>query len=343
MLPFRVNPLPNLNEEDRHCLETTTTGTAALLPAAYCDRSFRMRIPTAEDEQWFAIQLRVDRLNSIHDWFFIIGLPRPPRPLHRQLLMFRDIVITEEPELHLVWTSRRIFIKPLPRFLLSPDFWQEHLLCEKAYECCSTKSVATKDQLANSIIYDGAKICHRRELYQLALGFLISYAALVANESDFHIAREHHLLPDEIRWPQWRLLCSELLSKPSNQININRRYRYGELRLNRLNDIYRFRKGFLVSGFLHNYEYDSYASFLQLNAVRVLSVITFMIAILTAFQTGLAVDKLASSSIFQDVSFTVVLIALIAPSSVFLLGFLVCGCVFLRNVIATHRHHRMRG
>ncbi|KAI9742515.1 MAG: hypothetical protein M1835_003060, partial [Candelina submexicana] len=35
-------------------------------------------------------------------------------PLHEQVLKGRQIVITEKPELHLVWTDGRIFIKPIP-------------------------------------------------------------------------------------------------------------------------------------------------------------------------------------------------------------------------------------
>jgi hypothetical protein len=40
----------------------------------------------------------------------------------------REIVVTEDPRLHLVWIYDRVFIKPLPKYLLSHDFWQIYLL-----------------------------------------------------------------------------------------------------------------------------------------------------------------------------------------------------------------------
>ncbi|KAH8730326.1 hypothetical protein GQ44DRAFT_701175 [Phaeosphaeriaceae sp. PMI808] len=44
------------------------------------------------------------------------------KPLHRQLVKGREIIVTEEPRLHLVWIHNRIFIKPLPHYLLSQAF-----------------------------------------------------------------------------------------------------------------------------------------------------------------------------------------------------------------------------
>src|SRR5882757_2916672 len=38
-------------------------------------------------------------------------------PLHRQKILGREIVVTEDPRLHLVWINNRIFIKPLPTYL----------------------------------------------------------------------------------------------------------------------------------------------------------------------------------------------------------------------------------
>lgn len=42
--------------------------------------------------------------------------------LHRQRVKGREVIVTEEPRLHLVWIHNRIFIKPLPRYLLSYAF-----------------------------------------------------------------------------------------------------------------------------------------------------------------------------------------------------------------------------
>jgi hypothetical protein len=47
--------------------------------------------------------------------------------LHRQRVKGREVIVTEEPRLHLVWIHNRIFIKPLPRYLLSYAFWEGYL------------------------------------------------------------------------------------------------------------------------------------------------------------------------------------------------------------------------
>ncbi|PFH63083.1 hypothetical protein XA68_18220 [Ophiocordyceps unilateralis] len=51
-------------------------------------------------------------------------------PLHRQAIKRRAFVVTEDPRLHLGWIDNRIFFKPLPRYLLSHNFWRHHLCPE---------------------------------------------------------------------------------------------------------------------------------------------------------------------------------------------------------------------
>ncbi|KAI0421868.1 hypothetical protein F5X98DRAFT_225157 [Xylaria grammica] len=35
----------------------------------------------------------------------------------------RKILLTEEMDVHLVWTTGRMFLKPIPHFPLEPQFW----------------------------------------------------------------------------------------------------------------------------------------------------------------------------------------------------------------------------
>jgi hypothetical protein len=49
-------------------------------------------------------------------------------PLHRYRVKGREIIVTKEARLHLVWTHDRIFIKPIPRCLLLYAFWEAHLV-----------------------------------------------------------------------------------------------------------------------------------------------------------------------------------------------------------------------
>ncbi|KAF5688788.1 ankyrin protein 3 [Fusarium circinatum] len=130
-------------------------------------------------------------------------------PLHRQLLQGRSIIVTENPKLHLVWINDRVFIKPLPRFIGSHDFWREHL-------CSSNTSEDVRIRRA-------------------ALGYLRTYFYLIQHESDFRIAKDStlYLIPESISWEQFCDFTSdfdEILDK-----DVSLRYAYGQIRLTRLN------------------------------------------------------------------------------------------------------------
>ncbi|KAH8651794.1 hypothetical protein BGZ61DRAFT_487580 [Ilyonectria robusta] len=45
------------------------------------------------------------------------------------LLVDRVVIVTERMDMHLVWTTGRIFLKPIPRFLLELRYWEEYLPC----------------------------------------------------------------------------------------------------------------------------------------------------------------------------------------------------------------------
>lgn len=125
---------------------------------------------------WVDKEVDLQRLSDIHDWLWVAGRPMPPRPLHQQRLLNREIVITEKMDLHLVWKDERLLLKPLPRFLLDPWFWETFLQCP------------------TGAIPDGNR-CSCGGRRERSLGFLFSYAALVVYESDFHIAKEARLIP----------------------------------------------------------------------------------------------------------------------------------------------------
>ncbi|KAM0202726.1 hypothetical protein ACHAQI_010669 [Fusarium lateritium] len=130
-------------------------------------------------------------------------------PLHRQLVKRRSIIVTEDPKLHLVWINDRIFIKPLPRFIISCSFWEEHL--------CS----------ANTL--EDARI------RMAALGYLRTYYHLIKHESDFRIAKDPSLclVPENVTWEQFCNFTSKLNDIPDEDVSL--RYAYGQIRLTRLN------------------------------------------------------------------------------------------------------------
>jgi hypothetical protein len=92
--------------------------------------------------------------------------------LHAQRLKKRKIVVTENPRLHLVWVYDCVFIKSLPKYLLSYDFWQIYLLSDTSPINGKTAEEIQKHQ----------NIC------RAALSFLQTYFFLILHESDFDLA-----------------------------------------------------------------------------------------------------------------------------------------------------------
>ena len=131
-------------------------------------------------------------------------------PLHRQMVKGRNIFITEDPKLHLTWIGDRIFLKPLPPYLLSWTFW--------SYVLDST-----------SFPLGHRKDCIRR----WSLGILRTYAYLIRHQSDFNIAKRQELIPDDVSWAKFRRFSNRFVDIPDSAVSP--RYAYGELRLSRLN------------------------------------------------------------------------------------------------------------
>jgi hypothetical protein len=80
-------------------------------------------------EKFLADNLWSDDLKRIAPrlWIITTTLSANINPLHHQLVKGREIIVTEDPRLHLVWIHNRIFIKPIPQCLLSHTFWERHL------------------------------------------------------------------------------------------------------------------------------------------------------------------------------------------------------------------------
>ncbi|KAF7552934.1 hypothetical protein G7Z17_g3960 [Cylindrodendrum hubeiense] len=240
-------------------------------------------------ETFLTKELSVTRLNDIHDHLWYAGRPMAPRPLNYQLASSRAIIAMEDIDFHLVWGPGRIFIKPLPRYLLDGDFWNKHLIWNP---------VAQLDIP-----------CKKRDLYKCAYGLLCSYTALVQYESDFRIATEQHLLPATMTWEFWRNLSWKLLeNSPYHTARVNKRYRFGELRVGRLNDIYRVRAltaaggGFtdLMRGY--KFEFATYGQQLEGYLTPILAASAYILLVLTAMQVGLATNRLQENHPFQAAS-----------------------------------------
>lgn len=156
-----------------------------------------------------------------------------------------------------------MYIKPLPKFLLDHDFFVANL--------CSTTNM--KDE--------------KWTLHANACGFLKSYTQLIVHESDFRIAQAGMLIPEKLTWDDWRKYSAEVdkyICDHEGQLRLNSRYKFGELRIQRLNLIYKFRikeaRGFY-------YGYTSYETFFRTNFGWMALVFAYFSIVLSALQTSL--------------------------------------------------------
>ncbi|KAI0173468.1 hypothetical protein GGR52DRAFT_590672 [Hypoxylon sp. FL1284] len=303
--------------------EPTDANLYALLPASYRTEEDDLAPPKLDNVCYLQKELSIERLNRLSRWLWVAGRPMPPRPLHHQLLLGREIVIAEQMDLHLVWTRGRIFLKPIPGYLLEPCFWTTCLACRHDYPCSSTTE----------------KPCLNQSLSKCALGFLFSYAALICYESDFILAQNRHLLPTQVRWRDWRTLVDELDTEHIYG-KINERYFYGELRLSRLNKIQYLRFGPALRGYLPTW--TRYSDFFLDNFTWLTSVTVYIAIVLTAFQVGLATKSLAENHTFQQASYGFAVFSIVGPlagGGLIISAFL---CAFVSNWAATEMYRRKR-
>ncbi|OTA67904.1 hypothetical protein K449DRAFT_388700 [Hypoxylon sp. EC38] len=305
-LPFTIRVLKS--QEGNHTAGQRTDFTA-LFPASHRTRHDDITIPQPSPE-FLERELLVERLNNIQDWLWVCGRPMPPRALHHQVLNSRDIAITEDPELHLVWSKNRIFLKPIPLYLLEPDFWTAH-------------------------------INHNRKVADCARGFLFSYTALIAYQSDFNIAKEKGLLPSEVTWEAWKELSKDILQNHCYAA-INPRYWYGELRLSRLNKVYRLRKGYVLRGYSRVGSYAIYADLIRDNFAGLATILGYVVIVLTAMQVGLGVERLQSDEAFQNASYGFTVFSIIAPLIASVGIALVVLVMFVSNWIVTKDYEGKR-
>ncbi|MCJ1225798.1 hypothetical protein MMC12_002447 [Toensbergia leucococca] len=185
-------------------------------------------------------------------------------PLHHQRVKGRAITITEDPKLHLVWIDDRIFIKPLPAYLVSHSFWADFLLS-----------------------HDSPLGTERESIYRAALGYLRTYYYLIQYESDFEIAcrGQNRLIPQGITWPQFCAFTASFLDVITDD-DVSQRYHYGELRLTRLN--------LYAKVFLQKWDYEQlhgqYAAYFARFYGPLLFVFGILSVILNAMQVELAVE-----------------------------------------------------
>ncbi|KAJ8108392.1 hypothetical protein ONZ43_g6442 [Nemania bipapillata] len=197
----------------------------------------------------------------------------------------------------------------MPSWLLDPLFWASHIL-------------------------------HNDDLSLSARGFLFSYTALISYESDFRLAQEKGLLPSCLTWDGWRCVAQEVLQNHDMAL-VNTRYWYGELRLGRLNLIYRL-KGFVFRGYSKVSGHSNYADLIADNVAVLAAVLGYVVIILTSLQVGLGVDKLTENTAFINFSYGFTIFSILAPLVAGFGIFLLVLALFISNWLATEKYEGQR-
>ncbi|KAJ5864656.1 uncharacterized protein N7529_006572 [Penicillium soppii] len=332
-----------------------------VLPASFRDDNLLFHAPLDDISKFLELDLSVQRLNDIQEYLWLAGRPMPPRPLNYQISVSRQIILDEKVDMHLIWgPGRRIHIKPLPQYLLDSRFWSTQLLCNEnisgCYCCHSENNGSLNTSFTHQLNQTNTESetntktntktntnipCPCSTLSQSALGFLNSYIALIQYPSDFLIAKQHSLLPDTLTWPQWSALVQNLLKNDVICLDkINPRYRYGELRLSRLNKIYFCVRGSFIRGYRPKYQTFQELFHAYLTPITAMTV--YIALVLTAMQVGLGTERLQSSQAFQNASYGFTVFSILGP---LLLVFVVVGIAGVQlgaNALATIVFRRER-
>ncbi|KAL1603141.1 hypothetical protein SLS59_004235 [Nothophoma quercina] len=253
--------------------------------------------------------LDLERLNNIHTHLWMCGRPMRARPLHRYKMYGYEVSGTQQMDLHLLRFSNKILIKPLPEYLLDASFWKEY-------------------------------ICKDQGLWESARGWLLSYVWLITSPLDLKLAHDESLVPAAITWSWWKAFVTDFLNHVDiNTLHrVNKRYQFGDLRLSRINTIYRTRyfHTHFVRGYL--YGYNRYVVFFERNFSWILILFVFLSLVLSAMQVGTALDELSSSRAFMKGSYGVVVLSMISVAVVLgVVGLFFVG-VFLFNMVSAIRH-----
>ncbi|UZP32270.1 hypothetical protein NXS19_000086 [Fusarium pseudograminearum] len=229
------------------------------------------RVPLGMPEvlEYIKKELLTKELDAFEPYLWLVAKQESTHvsSLTEQIVRGRNIIITENPRLHLVWAYDRIFIKPLPEYLLSRAFWDHYL---------SPQSLPDQEL--------------RKDLQQAANGLLRSYAYLIQHKSDFVIAQDEkaRLLPAGIDFERFAIFIRDL-NIPDSEVS--QRFKYGQLRLTRLN--FWFKVTF--RGFNYAKVEWQYAAYIARYYAPVLFIFAVFSLLLAAMQVILAVQGLDSS------------------------------------------------
>ncbi len=348
--PFSVDVLDTAHQsrEDDPSSSQAAPPLESLLPASFRNHDNELE-PARLSLEYLGAELGLQRLEGFNHWFWLLSSPQLPPPLHDCAFLGRHICVTENMDRHLgLGKHNHLYLKPVPRVLLDLRFWRDFLPCDDACHgpvaSSSSSSSSSPSPSTAAASPPPTPKCAKRQLWECALGFLFSYAALISHESDFRIAAAHGLLPAEVTWARWRALARQVAAYPGVRDRVHARFLYGELRLQRLEEMSQLRRGSVVRVLAGRL--DRVARFFQTNARWLASLVAYLAIVLTALQTGLATEALAASAAFQAFSSGFAVFSLVGPLGV-VLGFglyfgLYVSYYLVMNLYAARNQERLR-
>ncbi|KAJ4293981.1 hypothetical protein N0V90_007670 [Kalmusia sp. IMI 367209] len=249
--------------------------------------SYEAFLANDDIRKFIAEDLDLSRLNRIHGHLWMCGRPMRARALHRYKMMGMEPLHTQQMDLHLLKFSNKLMIKPLAEYMLSYDFWNQN-------------------------------ICGERALHEAGCGFLLSYVWLVTTPLDLKLAHELFLVPSFVTWHWWKSFVQDFVNKVDiNALDqVNKRFHFGDLRLGRINSVYRIRFAFthFVRGYL--YGYNRYVVFFQRKFSWILIVFVFFSLVLAAMQVGASVNPLQENIAFLQSCYGFVVFSMVSVAAV---------------------------
>ena len=228
--------------------------------------------------------LRDDTLESIHKRLWYAGRKGNVSQLHHQKVIRRDIILTERARLHLVWSDKTIYIKRLDGELLDWGYFSK-------------------------------VVCGDEVVHQAASGFLLSYARLIEYPSDLEIAQNAGLVNKPVEWHTWQCFRTDVLHHLAGR-DVHDRYEYGELRLGRLNTIYRLS----WHGLTYFNVYRDYSSYFGENFTTLVALFALVSVALSAMQVMTSLDSVPAEAATTSYRFAIATLVALAGTCIVLLA-----------------------
>ncbi|KAH8882260.1 hypothetical protein GQ53DRAFT_733998 [Thozetella sp. PMI_491] len=222
-----------------------------------------VKLGSGTELEYFRREFLAPELDRMVPYLWLIATPSAINvtPLHHQTARSREVLVTEHPGLHGVWYRDKIFIKPIPPYLLCGDFWEYIRRTDEA-------------------------------VFKSAAGFMRTYCHLIQYETDFRkaIGPELQLIPaidgEAPTFDRFVAFMEQFQDLPDSALSP--RYSYGFLRLSRLNYM-----ALLVLGKLTYFHvYPRWKDYLSRFVAPFITLFAILATILNCMQVALAAKSL---------------------------------------------------